>query len=118
MNRRRFVQLFAGGIIGTAAVLHLPGKLVAKTRVGRESACVLLRRAWFDHYQKTGWPPERLIVGRDLYEAFGDELVANERFISRLGDRDAYNGWIPEHMLFKGGRVEPRGAGWTIRTVA
>lgn len=115
MNRRRFVQLFAGGIIGTAAALHLPGTLVAKADIGRRSACEMLRRAWLDHYTRTKREPVVMLVGRDLYDAFGDELTANARFVSQLPARDAYAAMYPEHLLFKGGRVH-RGivGGWRI----
>lgn len=116
MNRRRFVQLFAGGIIGTAAALHLPGTLVAKTDLGRRSACEMLRRAWLDHYTRTKREPVVMLVGRDLYDAFGEELTANERYVlSARSARDAYALMYPEHLLFKGGRVH-RGivGGWKI----
>lgn len=115
MNRRRFVQLFAGGIIGTAAALHLPGTLVAKTDLGRRSACELLRRAWLDHYERTHTQPVAMLVGRDLYDAFGEELIVNERYVSRLPARDAYAAMYPEHLLFKGGCVHRSVVGgWKI----
>lgn len=119
MNRRRFVQLFAGGIIGTAAALHLPGSLVARTDLGRRSACELLRRAWLGYYEVHHREPSRLIVGRDLFDAFGEELTVNQRFTSAMSDADAYNHWIPERWLFKNSRVQASArAGWTITALA
>lgn len=116
MIRRRFLQLLAGAVVGTAAVLHIPGSVVGRTAIGRRAACDVLRKEYLDHVHRYGVEPQLLVAERDLFDAYGSELTANERFVSALSPRDAYNALLPEHMLFKGTKVvaSPR-AGWSVR---
>lgn len=116
MIRRRFLQLLAGGVIGTAATLHLPGSLLAKTAIGRRSALEYIRRAYLEHCATHRAPPQLLVAERDLYDAFGDELQANERFVAKLSLREQYEALAPEHMLFKGSRIVPSPRrGWALQ---
>lgn len=115
MIRRRFLQLLVGGVIGTAATLRLPGALVGKTAIGRRSACEYVRRAFNEYCDTHHGPPYMLVLEHDLYDALDSELVANQRYVvsGRLTPREAYEALMPEHMLFKGSRVQ-RGSrrGW------
>lgn len=115
MIRRRFLQLLAGTVIGTAAALNIPGRVLAKTAIGRRSACEVIRRCYLDHLAQYGVEPQLLVAEKDLYDAFGDELASNLRFIERLSPREAYDAFLPEHRLFKHSRVvsSPR-PGWAI----
>jgi hypothetical protein len=113
MKRRRFLQLLAGGVVGTAAVLHAPGWVLSSTRPGRRLACEYLRGQYLAFVQAHHSPPYRIIVGRDLFEALERELVFNERFIESLSTlREQYEALAPEHLLFKAARVQWLGPGW------
>jgi hypothetical protein len=115
MKRRRFLQLLAGGVVGTAAVLHAPGWILSSTRPGRRLVCEYLRGEYLAFVRAHGTPPYRIEVGRDLFEALEQELVANERFIETLPTlRERYEATAPEHLLFKATRVLPTGSGWDV----
>jgi hypothetical protein len=115
MKRRSFLQLLAGGIVGTAAVLHAPGWVLSSTKPGRRLACEYLRGQYLAFVQAHQKPPYRIEVCRDLFEALEHELVANERFIERLPTlRAKYEAMLPEHLMFKAARVLPTGSGWDV----
>jgi hypothetical protein len=116
MKRRRFLQLLAGGVVGTAAVLHAPGWILSSTKPGRRLACEYLRGQYAAFAVAHRKAPYRIEVGKDLFEALEQELVANERFIERLPTlREQYEAMLPEHLLFKAARVLPTGPGWTVQ---
>lgn len=115
MNRREFVKRFGIGLSAACALASIPVSAVeALTTVegAKRIACEYLRKVYNEHSR--GAPmnhPRRMEAGRELYEAFEGELVANERFCS--GDDPYLTG-----LMFKGARVECVGAGWTARVVA
>jgi hypothetical protein len=116
MKRRRFLQLLAGGVVGTAAALHAPGWVLSSTAPGRKLACEYLRTQYLAFVQLHHKAPYRIVVGKDLYDAFEGELVANERFIEKLSTlREQYEALSPEHLLFKAARVQWLGPGWDVQ---
>ena len=117
MNRRAFLQRVGLGVAGALALAHVPAAIV-KTVVGEQTArryaSEYLRRVYNDHCK--GRPisehPHRMEAGRELFEAFEGELIANERFTSapEIGG--------PRNLRFKGARLDCVGAGWVARVVA
>lgn len=56
--------------------------------------------------------PNEIHLGREAYDTYEAELLANERFVSwtvRDGE---------ESLMFKGAVVRPVGVGWTMRIAA
>jgi hypothetical protein len=118
-SRRGFLGLLATGAVGACVAAKIPTALLPQP-VRTRAACEFLRKAYNDACERArieGWPtngewrwhPHEMYAGRELYEAFEGELIANERFVmANTDDRG-------ESLMFKGARLFPEGRGWTVR---
>ena len=113
MNRRGFLGALATGLVGACVATKIPTAILPAP-VRTRAACEFLRKAYNDYSGgQVGRHPREMFVGRELFEAFEGELIANERFVTF--DTDA--GYQDPALRFKGAKVRPEGRGWTVRIV-
>lgn len=110
MNRRGFLSLLATGAVGACVAAKVPTGWLPEP-VQRYAACEFLRKAYNDFSRgRFGQRPREMFAGRELYEAFEGEIIANQRYVLT-----PYKICKGESLMFKGLRLRPEGRGWTVR---
>lgn len=112
-SRRGFIGLIGLSLIGAG----LPSGWLPKT-VKRESAVAYMTQEWNKWARGRGGRAGRFnaYAGRELYEAFSNELMSIQRFTS-TAPNDDYKSSFPlyHYLVFKGGKLRVEGEGWRIR---
>lgn len=112
LTRRGFLGLLATGAVGACVATKLPTGWLPEP-VRRRAACEFLRRehnAWVAAHRGEGLVfPQRMTAGRELFEAYEGELLANELFTAYDTD------WRTNPSLrFKGTNLYSVGEGWRV----
>lgn len=114
MNRRTFLHRLIVGGVATAALVHVPASLVKAVAPdgSRYWAMERMRRVYLEWVNAhPGHWPKAMIVGRDLYELYEQELRAPYRFTTEFEG-------FKTTLVFKGMPVLPKGSGYGCKAVA
>ena len=111
LSRRGFLGILATGAVGACVLAKLPSGLLPLP-IRRRAACEFLREAYMTA-ARAGHTPEVMYAGRELYEAYEQEIPLHWRFTS-TGTNDRFG---VENLRFKGAVLCPEGRGWTVRVV-
>jgi hypothetical protein len=112
MTRRWFLGVLSTGLVGACVVAKVPTAWLP-TPIQRSAAIEYLRTAWFAFYDVHRRMPQTMEVGRELFEAYADDLMHNVR--TCFGSIEP-SGEIA--LRFKSARVLERGRGWSIGAIA
>ena len=115
MNRRDFLGRFGIGVSAALALASLPPAAIdglSTLEAAKLCASEYLRKIYNEHANgRLDQCPRRMEAGRELFEAYEGELVANIRFCQSIEPPG------PPNLMFKGARVDCVGRGWTARVV-
>src|SRR3990167_3345360 len=107
MNRRGFLKAFTVAVVGVAVTSRVPAAWMPTKALRRESALEYLRRAYNAHTRgQIGNAPRYIDVGRELFEAAEDEMIACMRFTASDAEP------TERTLFFKGAVLRERGRGW------
>lgn len=108
LSRRGFLGLLATGAVGACVAAQvLTGWLPEPVR--RRAACEYLREEWLTFARVHRRGPQQMTAGRELFEAYEGERLANERLTLYGAD------WRTNPSLtFKGARLYSVGRGWRV----
>lgn len=114
-SRRGFLRRLGIGTVGVLALASVPAALVKTVGLGEHArlyACEHLRKV-YNAYAK-GRPasqhPKAMVCGRELFEAYEGELLANQRFTPHH--------YGPSTLMFKGAEMRAAGRGWYAKVTA
>lgn len=124
MNRRAFLTRVVKGAAAAAVLAHVPVEWVPRAAGLQDCVALSYLRERFNQYMQGKFAlgvsldhacPDRIVVGRDLYEAAEKEMTDNCLHLRVFTDAQAREGSPKQPtMMFKGARMTYEGRGWRI----
>ncbi len=117
MNRRSFLSRLGTGAVAALALAHVPAAVIDAIGLHQLSADRIreqMRRIYNEHARGgIRNHPREIQMGREAFDTFEGQLLANERFIKYEQEPSG-----ERTLMFKAATVRPVGAGWGMRIVA